>query len=365
MADLRTGVADLKRSPGNCPDHLRPGQTAEAVQAIRAAVTALVGSGMDDDEVRHFIEAAARGGTHVQALTPAVLEWMRRSGIEKSFKIIAGGRPVTEAAGPGGGPVPGPDADRTARGGPTLLGSDRRQFTRAEILSLISDGLPARMSRLTSWTRCSRRCSSSRPRRTGSAAGWQRQCACWRLCGRASRTSDGGKAHRWSWTSGSCTGRAAGRAEICRRRLLVQAGTKSRPPTASPSDWSAANVRIPGAGHREILAALRSGTDRGVMVTAGTGAGKSLAFYLPALCTIGESIADAPAHGVRCLAIYPRNELLKDQFTRSCSARDLQQARATGRPIVVGTWFGATPSSAQSVIRGQADGWAEVRREAG
>jgi ATP-dependent helicase YprA (DUF1998 family) len=33
------------------------------------------------------------------------------------------------------------------------------------------------------------------------------------------------------------------------------------------------------------------------MVTAGTGAGKSLAFYLPGLSAIGESIADDPVSG--------------------------------------------------------------------
>jgi hypothetical protein len=114
---------------------------------------------------------------------------------------------------------------------------------------------------------------------------------------------------------------------------------------------------------RKILAALRSGTDRGVIVTAGTGSGKSLAFYLPALCMIGESVADDLAHGVRSLAIYPRNELLKDQFSSLLGqVRVLQQAHATERPIVIGTWFGATPYSSQFVSQGRADGWAEIRQ---
>jgi hypothetical protein len=112
----------------------------------------------------------------------------------------------------------------------------------------------------------------------------------------------------------------------------------------------------------EILAALRSRADRGVMVAAGTGSGKSLAFYLPALCMIGESLVDDPAHSVRSLAIYPRNELLKDQFSSLLGqVRVLQQAHATERPIVIGTWFGATPYSAQFVSQGRADDWAEVR----
>jgi len=111
-----------------------------------------------------------------------------------------------------------------------------------------------------------------------------------------------------------------------------------------------------------ILTALRSGTDRGVMVTAGTGSGKSLAFYLPALCAIGESIAEDPTHRVHSLAIYPRNELLKDQFSALLrQVRDLQQAKATERPIVVGTWFGATPLSAELVAQGRVDDWKEFK----
>jgi hypothetical protein len=113
---------------------------------------------------------------------------------------------------------------------------------------------------------------------------------------------------------------------------------------------------------REVLGALQSGADRGVMVTAGTGSGKSLAFYLPALSWIGETIADKPAHGVRCIAAYPRSELLKDQLAALLAqARVLQQARATARPIVIGTWFGATPQSARQVMSGGADGWEEWR----
>ena len=167
------------------------------------------------------------------------------------------------------------------------------------------------------------------------------------------------------WTSDSCTGPAAGRDVTCPPAISCPGWPRASPrlPTASrsrlvPPELSGFQERATG----EILAAIRSGTDRGVMVTAGTGSGKSLAFYLPAFCAIGESIADDPAHGVRSLAIYPRNELLKDQFSALLrQARELQQASATGRPIVIGTWFGATPYSAQSVSQGQADGWAEVK----
>jgi hypothetical protein len=113
---------------------------------------------------------------------------------------------------------------------------------------------------------------------------------------------------------------------------------------------------------KEILDALNVTADRGVVVTAGTGSGKSLAFYLPTLSWIGESISADPAHGVRCLAIYPRNELLKDQLaTLIEQARTLQGSEATERPIVIGTWFGATPGSARLVVQNRYRDWAELK----
>lgn len=144
-------------------------------------------------------------------------------------------------------------------------------------------------------------------------------------------------------------------------------------PIVAPASYRVAERLVPpelsGFQERatgEILAALRSGTDRGVMVTAGTGSGKSLAFYLPAFCAIGESIADDPAHGVRCLAVYPRNELLKDQFSSLLrQVWDLKQAHATERPIVIGTWFKATPLSSWFVAQGWAEGWTEVNARGG
>jgi hypothetical protein len=95
VAALKSGVADLQALSRRVPDESAPRKTAAAVQAVRAAVTALVGDdSAGDDEVRRFIEAAAHGGAHVQALSPAVLDWMRHSGSERSFKIVPG-RPVS------------------------------------------------------------------------------------------------------------------------------------------------------------------------------------------------------------------------------------------------------------------------------
>lgn len=52
----------------------------------------------------------------------------------------------------------------------------------------------------------------------------------------------------------------------------------------------------------------------GTIVCAGTGSGKTLSFYLPGLASLAADLLNDPTPRVRILAIYPRNELLKDQF---------------------------------------------------
>lgn len=93
----------------------------------------------------------------------------------------------------------------------------------------------------------------------------------------------------------------------------------------------------------EIFAALRSGMDRGVVVGAGTGSGKTLAFFLPALAQLAAPGVPSP----RVVAIYPRNELLKDQL--ATAMQEVRSLRAVGgRRLVVGAYFGPTPSVATS-----------------
>ncbi|WP_329106896.1 protein DpdJ [Micromonospora sp. NBC_01699] len=92
-----------------------------------------------------------------------------------------------------------------------------------------------------------------------------------------------------------------------------------------------------------ILNAM-AGRDRGVVVSAGTGSGKTLAFYLPALIYLGTRPDGETGAGV--IAIYPRNELLKDQLASALDeTRRLRSAG--GRQIRIGAYFGNTPNQAQ------------------
>ncbi len=89
-----------------------------------------------------------------------------------------------------------------------------------------------------------------------------------------------------------------------------------------------------------ILRGMRSGEPGATMITAGTGSGKTLAFYLPVL----SHIAGARGSGPSAVAIYPRNELLKDQFSQTyLEARRLDGVTASGRKITIGAFFGPTP----------------------
>lgn len=97
------------------------------------------------------------------------------------------------------------------------------------------------------------------------------------------------------------------------------------------------------------------------LVSAGTGSGKTLAFYLPALSRVASHIQRDAAgdRWVKVLALYPRNELLKDQFAEVYSqARRLDVTLSDGgrRKILIGTFFGPTPYSAEKAHEARS-GW--------
>ncbi|MEU7527724.1 protein DpdJ [Saccharothrix sp. NPDC042600] len=112
-----------------------------------------------------------------------------------------------------------------------------------------------------------------------------------------------------------------------------------------------------------VLQALRSGGRTGVMVTAGTGSGKTLAFYLPLLSWLADQAKTRREPGVLGLALYPRNELLKDQLRALLGyTTALHTANPGSSPLSLATWFGLTPSSAYAVTQGWAEGWVERGR---
>ncbi|MDM0115660.1 protein DpdJ [Variovorax sp. J22R133] len=98
---------------------------------------------------------------------------------------------------------------------------------------------------------------------------------------------------------------------------------------------------------QRILDGLRRADQRATMVCAGTGSGKTIAFYLPVLSFVGSLVAaNDGAHWVKTVAIYPRNELLKDQLGEVyAQARrlDAVQRKRSARRLTVGAYFGPAP----------------------
>ncbi len=83
----------------------------------------------------------------------------------------------------------------------------------------------------------------------------------------------------------------------------------------------------------------------GTVISAGTGSGKTKAFYLPAFMGIAADIVQDDRNYTKVLAIYPRNVLLADQFTEAL-AQAILLRNAGGplnRPVTFGAYLGDTP----------------------
>ena len=110
--------------------------------------------------------------------------------------------------------------------------------------------------------------------------------------------------------------------------------------------------RFQAQATERILSAV--GHRGGTCITAGTGAGKTLAFYLPALMHI---LANPTQSRVpRIVAIYPRIELLRDQLRAILQI--LQRLDTANAPAVpVGVLYGATPRNREDPNITKYRGW--------
>jgi hypothetical protein len=90
----------------------------------------------------------------------------------------------------------------------------------------------------------------------------------------------------------------------------------------------------------------KAGGLTGSVISAGTGSGKTKAFYVPALLGIVADLARSQRPFTKVIAIYPRNVLLADQFREAVA----ETQKLTGllksnglRPITLGAYTGDTP----------------------
>jgi ATP-dependent helicase Lhr and Lhr-like helicase len=99
---------------------------------------------------------------------------------------------------------------------------------------------------------------------------------------------------------------------------------------------------------RSVFSSLVGRQHRGVIVGAGTGSGKTMAFYLPAYAAMASRI-QAGQFGVQTLALYPRKELLRDQVREAVRAAGVIRAALVEqgrRPLRIGALYGDTPGTA-------------------
>lgn len=103
---------------------------------------------------------------------------------------------------------------------------------------------------------------------------------------------------------------------------------------------------------------LQQDGDRALAIGAGTGAGKTKAFYIPALAHVAEELERLPRTQV--IAIYPRTELLKDQLKEAFNeARKLDSVLqdAGKRPITIGAYYGDVPTN-NNIKKSALQNWA-------
>lgn len=101
---------------------------------------------------------------------------------------------------------------------------------------------------------------------------------------------------------------------------------------------------------KSILSYLADRDSRGVIVGAGTGSGKTMAFYVPGFVAMATH-ARTGRTGVHTVALYPRNELLRDQLREAVdrlAAINKVHIAAGVRTLRVGVLYGDTPYNGRS-----------------
>ena len=107
-------------------------------------------------------------------------------------------------------------------------------------------------------------------------------------------------------------------------------------PEAGAPTFSAFQARAAAT----ILAHVDLRQSTATLVAAGTGSGKTKAFYLPAFAKLATLVDDKA--WTKLVAVYPRTELLKDQLQKSLA--ELRNLRnRTGVRLTLGASFGDTP----------------------
>ncbi len=122
--------------------------------------------------------------------------------------------------------------------------------------------------------------------------------------------------------------------------------------------------RVLYAHQREALIAARAGRDDGtprpaIVVTAGTGAGKTESFLLPLLDDLYERQRNGAASGkgVQCLILYPMNALVNDQVDRLYKWLREQKPPKGCRPVTLFHFTSETPEDKRAADAEKVPQW--------
>ncbi|MGY2129382.1 protein DpdJ [Blastococcus sp. SYSU DS0617] len=132
--------------------------------------------------------------------------------------------------------------------------------------------------------------------------------------------------------------------------------------TSMPRERGEGNFDLAGfqiRATRRILTALSAQATSATVVGAGTGSGKTLAFYLPAFAYL--TALEDSSTWTRAVAVYPRNELLRDQFSNAfANGRRLDHVavKANSRPLTMGVLNANTPTT-PAWLKGPYSTWAK------
>ena len=111
---------------------------------------------------------------------------------------------------------------------------------------------------------------------------------------------------------------------------------------------------------RHLLQWTKDPTDKATIIGAGTGSGKTKAFYLPAFSHMTALLQGDSRHWTKVIGIYPRVELLKDQFREAVGEIKALQSHCAAvgiRSITIGGYYGDTPRTANEVIHSPYRKW--------
>jgi hypothetical protein len=116
----------------------------------------------------------------------------------------------------------------------------------------------------------------------------------------------------------------------------------------------------------EVLESLNSQMNGSFVVASGTGSGKTNAYFIPLFNWLSEEVKRVGRLGVRSIALYPRNELLKDQLSNALGLTqklNIELKKKSLPMIRLGIWYTDTPRRLSDIKSGYLKNWIKIRVE--